>query len=275
MGSNSITVSCVPMFIPQSNCQIYSILFTLETVLRELIIQELEKIEGPQWHKRRLPPDVREKYKQGLKIEMSIVWTQLVPHHPIYYTDFPDLRKTIEQNNNWDDIFKDFFRRKENLTAALSELEPIRNKIAHNRKASSQDLEIAIAACTKISQALGPELFTNLARRCTCQLQIPERINELKLEAEHCVALCMAFKPIEQLHAWTTTRNQWWFDDTYLDTTLTSISALFEMLEDYTVLPRIRGTGHKVEAWVHSHNIFAMLANAQTEFSTLLNIFRR
>jgi hypothetical protein len=59
----------------------------------------------------------------------------------MYYTDFSHLKIVIQARNNWDDAFSKIFGNKDNLSAALSELEFIRNKVAHIRSPRGNDLQ--------------------------------------------------------------------------------------------------------------------------------------
>jgi hypothetical protein len=122
--------------VPQENIEIFTILYQIETALRELIIEVLSKVEGSKWYLRRLPGDILQKYKDGRILERQIPWTQFIPHNPIYYVDFPHLKVIMERSDNWKDAFEPIFARKEVVIGILIEIEPIRNKIAHNRKAT-------------------------------------------------------------------------------------------------------------------------------------------
>ena len=101
---------------PSNSVQAFNLLFAIENALREFIIESLSRFAGPKWYKTRLPGDVLKKYREGQQYERATPWIELVPHHPIYYVDFSDLRKIIEQNNNWADVFKDLYQRSQTLT---------------------------------------------------------------------------------------------------------------------------------------------------------------
>ena len=109
--------------------------------MREFVIESLEAACGPLWWKQRLPPDVLARNREALEYERNIKWCQLIPHHPIYYIEFPDLKKVIERTDNWRDAFEPVFGRRDIFISKLSELEPIRNRIAHNRKATKANLD--------------------------------------------------------------------------------------------------------------------------------------
>ena len=226
--------------IPKENKQIFCYLYRIETVLRELIIDSLEAIEGGKWYKRRLPGDVLEKYSQGIKYERNTKWIQLVPHHPIYYTDFSDLKKVIIRNDNWEDVFKQIFVRKEILNSTLSELEHIRNKIAHNRKASFKDFEIVKGAYAKLSVAIGEEKFYTLVSRCTCATDIMERLTELQKETKKLLHVCKNYEFIEKLEVWESIYCKWWFDESYLGHKIDDIKKYFEIIKEYLKTSSIR-----------------------------------
>src|SRR5260221_3955565 len=163
------------------NIAIFSMLYSIETALRELIIESLSTIEGPKWYKKCLPGDILEKYKNGWEAEKRSHWSQCIPHHPIYYVDFPDLRKIIEREDNWKKAFENIFTRKDILSSTLSELEPIRNKIAHNRKTSEKDTEIVRGAYSMLSNAIGSNYFDSLASNCTLSTDIREQLVQLHM----------------------------------------------------------------------------------------------
>ena len=91
--------------VPEENLAIYKLLLIIEVGLREFLIEALEASCGSDWWKKRLPGDVLAAYRNGCRYERRIRWCQLVPHHPIYYVDFPDLKKVIQRSDNWKDVF--------------------------------------------------------------------------------------------------------------------------------------------------------------------------
>jgi len=104
--------------LPQENIEIFSLLYAIETVLRELIIERLSSVEGSKWYKKCLPSDILDKYKDSRNQEKRTPWLQCIPHHPIYYLDFPHLRMIIQRNDNWK-VFDDIFFSKEILVSTL------------------------------------------------------------------------------------------------------------------------------------------------------------
>lgn len=115
----------------------YERLHELENELRVFILETLMLEHGRAWWETAVPETVRrkrwnspDKLKQkelNLRICDSETMLQL-----IYYTNFGDLKKIIEDEKNWNPIFKQVFG-EQGLLHKLGELEPIRHKIAHNR----------------------------------------------------------------------------------------------------------------------------------------------
>jgi len=64
--------------------------------------------------------------------------------------------------------------------------------------------------------------------------------------------------------------NEWWFDDSYLDKKLGNIECFFNIISKYMKLPRHRGSGHKIEAWIKGQDLKARYEAAQLEFSDIL-----
>lgn len=257
--------------VPKENLAIFELLYGIEVGLRELIVQSLEATVGPRWWKERLPGDVSEEYKKGRECEQKIRWCQLVPHHPVYYVEFPSLKKVIERRDNWKDTFSAIFKRKEILINTLSELEPIRNKIAHNRKATPEDLHIVKGAYDKIVAPVGEKCFCELLSRCTLALDLPVTLSRLQIEAEEALQCCITCRLLHELQVWKETDDTWWFDETYLGGQLNSVREYFSLLGTYRELPRTRGSGHKIEAWVKSSNLKEKYAKAKEQLSQLLN----
>ncbi len=256
--------------IPGTNIEIISAMYTIEVGLRELIIETFQKLGDPRWYKHRLPPDIIKKYEEGRKYERNQTWVQCVPHHPLYYLDFPDIATILERNDNWEGAFKAIFHRKDVTINGLRRLEPIRNKVAHNRKASSADLAIVEGEYAALSSSLGGERLKELAARCTCNAEIPARLRDLSEEARISLAACKLFDPVLSLDAWHSASKQWWFDTGYLGCDINPVVRYFAEIGEYSKLPRKRGSGPTIERWVGSHNLENTYNAAEAAFRCLL-----
>jgi len=248
--------------IPKSTIDAMRYLFVIENALRELIIEELSKIAGPRWYKERLPGDILTKYRDGLTYERSLRWVQLVPHHPIYYVDFPHLRLIITRKDNWNDAFKRYFFNPDALDATLSEIEYLRNKAAHNRMISTYDLNLLDGTYSKLSTALGEERFLGLAKRCTHLTDLKSVFSRLGEEVETSYQLCRAVQPCAPPTVWPCVESEWWFDESYLGRPTQAIQAYFGLLALYITMPRGRGEGYKIEKWIAEVDLKSAYENA-------------
>jgi len=243
--------------VPKENIEIYCYLYCIENALREFIIEKSASIDGHKWYKIRLPDDVLKKYRKSVDAEYKAKWTQLIPHHPMYYIDFADIKKIMDRQDNWRDVFESAFGKKEILMGTLSELEFIRNKIAHNRKATPKDLDIVRGAYTKITEVIGPEKFNRFVVSVSSILDLLERMKKLEVSAAIYLRTVQNCQPVEKLEHWDSTLSEWWFDETYLGIKLDDIVIFYETLKDYAALPRQRGKGHIIEKWVKESDIEA------------------
>lgn len=250
-------------------------LFQLETALRELIIEALQAIAGPRWYRERLPGSSLEQFKAALELDRLTRWTKNVPHHPIYYVGFPDLRSTIELRENWAAAFgKIFPRNKDLVTTDLLELEFIRNKVAHNRRATSFDSSIVATAYTKLSTIVGADHFAELSRRYTVETNIAARLEELLREADVGFTICARGLRPPRLNAWQAAEAVWWwFDDLYLGYSLGRIRAYFDALQDYkSTWPKGRDT---TDDWGPATDRKLLHTAAQVDLTAIIGRWRR
>lgn len=261
----------ITKLVPEQNIEIFCYLYCIENGLRELIIDLMNDVVDSRWYKERLPGDVLEKFREGRKVEKNIFWKQLNPHHPIYYVDFTDLKKIIQRQDNWKEVFEKIFRQKEAIINPLSELEDIRNKIAHNRKVTSRDLEISRLSFEKISDIVGKNEFNKLVNRCTSAADIETKLTELQEECKKTFIICTGSKALNEIKIWNIVCNEWWFDESYLGYNLEEIKTYFKAIEVYVKLPRKRGCGYKIESWVKSNDIETKYKQTKKILCEMLN----
>jgi hypothetical protein len=245
--------SNIAALVPEINLDTYSYLYGIENGLRELIIERLALVAGPRWHRERIPGDLMNKCKEAFKGLRRIPWEQYVPYHTIYYIDFAELRKIIERDDNWRDAFHAVFGRRETFVATLAGLEPIRNNIAHNRRVSKLDFQIAKTAYDQIEAAVGATRFKQLVSTATAATELPDIMTSLLTEAEVSAQACLQYTPLPPRVSWNKMRDAWWFDDSYLLHDVGAIEGYFRLLEAYSCVPRGRGTGHLIEEWVQQN----------------------
>lgn len=246
-------------------------MYAIENGIRELIIDRLAKIDGPLWYKHRLPGDVLKKYREAIEAQRSTKWTTLTPHHPIYYLDFPDLKKIIERQDNWKDAFSTIFARKEWISAVLTELEPTRNSLAHNRKLAKEDITMLESAWLKLASAIGEETLGRLSSLTSQASTIREVLNDLRSELEASLHACTKCQKLESMEVWKLITQQWWFDQTYLGRPIAPLQQCFELFIEYSNLPRHRGSGHSLEKWLKNSRLVEAASSALESLQELLD----
>lgn len=109
----------------------YEVLRNLEIRLRACVMKVLQAILPEKWWPDLIPEKVIDRgEKNKASIESTFPWNSDPELHPIYYVDFAHYAWIIEKN--WS-AFERVFRDKDIIKGKLRELEPIRNKISHNR----------------------------------------------------------------------------------------------------------------------------------------------
>lgn len=256
LQGNYPDADCFDDFVPALNIRVFERLYLVEVAIRELIIETLSRVKGPAWHKSCLPGSALEKFREGIKYERGIPWTQFVHQHYLYYVDFSHLREIIARKGLWEEAFEPIFgANKGVIEAILTELEPIRNKIAHNRKATNTDLEIVNSHLSQIATFVGSEHLLSLLRHSFSCPDLLAIFATLKREATLAFEACMVLSPIETLNCWEKVSHEWWYDDCYISCDLSPITILFSKFNEYSLLERRRGFGYKIETWVKSNNL--------------------
>ena len=75
----------------------------------------------------------------------------------IDYSTFDQLKKIIIQNENWDKIFKKYFRRQDGVISRINELDDIRDTIARNRMLSDFDYDCFKTLYGQILNCIEPQ----------------------------------------------------------------------------------------------------------------------
>ena len=118
-----------------------STLRRLEEKLRKCLEGRLSSLT-PNWWIERVPPDIRKQAEiRKRKNEKLWPWYGKEDRPLHYYINFSEYQKIIIKKDNWREAFKPIFKDETITSAKLTELEPIRNDIAHNRKLTVRQFE--------------------------------------------------------------------------------------------------------------------------------------
>ena len=194
-------------------------------------------------------------------------------HHPLYYLDFPDLKKLIINNANWPSSFELVFTKKGAVESSLSEIELIRNKIAHSRPLSEDELEILVAAKAKLFAGLSQRDLDAAKEAASHAISIRKILGTLESSILSSMAAIQAGDPLtlEHLESFMLT-DAWWFDDAYLGGPVTALTAFISMCRDYARIPSGIGQNHARRKWATNHEISKIAEEAAKELSQISRV---
>lgn len=259
--------------VPRPNTTAFELIYTIETGLREFIIRELEMAYGPQWHSVRLPSDISDKFLRGYRTEKLVRWTNNVSHHPIYYIDFPELRKIIEENRNWREVFHTYFNRKDIFISTLSQIESVRNKVAHNRIITNSDVDLLSRTLDYLKQTVGEVDFLSLSAKSTQVTSLQDTLRKLVDEVSTMFNIVIQYELPQPFPVWGTVKDSWWWESSYLNTpadNLECVAKYYQLVEEFGKLERVSRAWHRIEAWVSGKPIDDVYQRAQQALDSLL-----
>lgn len=107
-----------------------------ERTLRKFIDNVMTEACGPKWPKQRLPQAIYERWRdKKQKAEQARAEVRPI----IEYADFTDYEPLICRSDNWEDVFKVFFKRPEGVRESFQRLYPIRLDTMHARLITQED----------------------------------------------------------------------------------------------------------------------------------------
>ncbi|WP_320188249.1 hypothetical protein RMS29_001610 [Agrobacterium rosae] len=256
----------------ERNTKAFKLFFEIEVLLREIITVALKEKYGNKWLKQGLPLDVREKVKAGTTYERATLWSKLVPHSPLYYVDFPDLKRLIEMGTNWP-IFAEIWKKKDGMVSTLGELEAIRNKIAHSRYVTDEELKILESAKIKLINPIHSDRLNIAKGNVSLILPITDALsNILDLYKVN-------IKIMEQGGRITPINSkirdyfaEWWFDECYFGVSVECTEKFYSICLEYSEIPSGIGQGLKRLDWVMQRNALSTGLLACIEIEKALRI---
>jgi len=132
--------------------QAHDHLLRFEAHLREFINRQMLAAYGDSWIKRQVPSNIRKAWEEKEKKAQD---HGDEPRRLIEYADFTDYEIIIVNKDNWTNVFKPIFRRKESVAESLRRLYPIRLSTMHARLISQDDELYLLAEVKRILKAIG------------------------------------------------------------------------------------------------------------------------
>jgi len=115
----------------------YRLLFVLENVVRDFVLDVLQEKDGDDWFEKRASNPIKKKVADRKAAEAKNQWHAGRNSHPVYYIDFGDLALLIQ--THWSD-FKDLLPDQSWAVSRMADAERTRNVIAHTNVLSSEEL---------------------------------------------------------------------------------------------------------------------------------------
>jgi hypothetical protein len=100
--------------------------------------------------------------------------------------------------------------------------------------------------------------------------EIRHKLSQLRHEAQNAFLVCSRYDPLPPLDIWNSVSGEEWFSTKYFGSGITPIMTYFHALEEYAELPRLRGSGPRIEGWMQSTDLNELYQGAKVAFRTLL-----
>jgi hypothetical protein len=134
------------------NEEAYKLIYQLEVTIRLFITQHMEHRFGTKWLKQQIPGETLKTWEE--KKQKALEKGQ-PDRHLIEYSDFTDYEKIFTRKNNWNEVFKPFFKRKESLQESFYRLGPVRICTMHSRIITEGDLLMLYVEFQRLMRAMG------------------------------------------------------------------------------------------------------------------------
>ena len=134
----------------ERNQNAYDLLLSLETQVRKFIDEEMTAAFGPGWEKHRVSGGKHKEWRQKRMNNKGDSGQSLIA-----YADFTDYLPIIVRSDNWDQVFKTMFERKESVQESFQRLYPIRLDTMHARLITQEDEIYLYAEVHRILRAIG------------------------------------------------------------------------------------------------------------------------
>jgi hypothetical protein len=138
----------------QRMCQVYKLLFSFERALRDYIDRAMTEHCGTDWERQRCHGNGKI-YEDWVRKRDKAIQSGLKPERLIQYADFTEYADLITRADNWDEVFKNVFRRQESVRESFFRLAPVRLCTMHARPITKTELLLAAAEITRLRITIG------------------------------------------------------------------------------------------------------------------------
>jgi hypothetical protein len=140
----------VPTNAPDCHAVSAAFFYTIENRLREIIVEALGAVDRT-WWQTRVPSTYIGEAESRRTAELKSATTPTRGAHPIMFLSLGELFEIVLTRENWDQVFAVRVRRTPDVVRTASrDLLAVRNKIAHDRPVSEDDVELARNAAQRL-----------------------------------------------------------------------------------------------------------------------------
>jgi hypothetical protein len=240
----------------------YPLVRELEIVLRSFIASELQRENGTKWWRQCIPELIRKRVRDNRNKDLKIGWDRFVSLPLIYYTGFGDLASIMEVGNNWKSCFGPRFSKNQQvITGAVRTVDKVRNKIAHNRPATSNDENDLQYLKDLLLSDLGEDEFGKHLGNFEKYPNIPQVLKGIVIDLRAAVDPVTDDKMllVPKSEHYDQARSADWWNSEYLGFKVDDIDKCFVKIHEYNRLPRDRGDGSSMQRWVNETSIVKTL----------------
>jgi hypothetical protein len=135
----------------ETHMMAHNALRVLERRLRTVIDAEMTRVFGQKWVQSTLKKEIRDDWigKQEQAVRQGRPKDALIE-----YADFTHYEQIITANAPWEQVFKPFFRRKEDVRESFQRLGPVRIATYHARQLLDMDILVLTSEAMRLMQAL-------------------------------------------------------------------------------------------------------------------------
>lgn len=117
----------------------YKLFFVFENYIRDFVLETLSEIDSVNWWDK-VPKDVQDEVQKLEETEHQKQWMALDSRSKLALTTLPQLLRIMDDNKNWNDIFKTLVRDKFLIQEGRG-ISHLRNTICHMSEISQEENE--------------------------------------------------------------------------------------------------------------------------------------
>lgn len=179
--------------------------------------------------------------------------------HLVFYTDFADMKRII--GHNWSAFSKTITKvSKEVILTKLEDLEPLRNKVAHNRPICLEELDLLKTYCVYFAQYLPDMPEMSLGRKVSVTgEQLAESLLGLLTELKQNREKVEKLERGCEVARWMEFSSKFWLYEHRISVGYEDLYNLYSNLQEYMNISRIIGAGDLVRTFVRDSRLIGLI----------------